>query len=1123
MTKEDTTKPGNPMESKTVKREIKKILRKDHIEVQKELQKKYKEELKKPPSKSLNEFLEEPTFYLTEKYNDLPVEYRGLQSMERKELFRHYNQFVRTKEPKESPENINKLATLFKEVGREDYFKCTLEKSIEINISNIETYELLGEYYFQKNNFYQTIKLLEKIVSERKATSKIINFYKKASSQKKQWLQIGAEIIRRNILSLTTEKYNTTASNIMHFKKEQMFIDILEVAIKNKKANEKTYLMLSDYYATNKNLEKSLQVIYQAISDKKASGMIQFKLNERSNLKKYIFDHFNAMKESDGSPHELIWNKIDEICARLYSTGYFEKYEDLVKLGIKNNKATKRMINYNIKYLNTRKRQEEIVQLLESVVDKEIMDSNLYSNLIAFNELLGNEEKAKEFTELAIEQKKVDENLFRSLAADFESEKINKPERSIEILERAIEAGFNTPLILEDLIGKYYHSNQIDKTIELGKKAIKEKKETENTILTLSAAHINNNQLIKAWWLITPYVKDKECCPELICNYARIFMNLNQTNKAIHILEKAKSLDRVNKECLMNLHTNYRKKGNIKKAIETIEYGRKNLIIDDDLLLFLANDYIAINNYRKSEEILEQLLHLTPKSHLSRIIFADVCNKIYERYNNITNRLFKKINVINKITTNKKKFQKKSIEILNQIIEENSADVFAYELLSEIYIKNSEENKSELLLKNAVENKKTSAKIYRTLAGLENINLLYKKFPEFRLDQMLENLFNTEKFKLSEEESKQGLYYLEKAIDHDDAISEDFLNLIVQYMYYNRNQDVNRVIKKAANEGKANALILGLLAEETGEIKWYRKLNELIENESSSNYQAYYMMSELIRDVPKHIKQKLNFKTSSEYLKLMVQQMRKNKEFKSGLGNYKQATNKLKKISNTDFFMKDINRIALFDSIIVKEKEINKQNKSSFKEEKRIHAKLEKILEKEVDMPKSIDEFIDGNKAYYVMTLEEGITLTNLILTNCMYPQIYHEILGIIAKIHVKFPLEALADYSLEDKLSKKISNKEIEPDFKNYCKPVIEVLNKSKNMCYNKDSTTENWMVNPVKKDKLTGKNIYQIVLIDTEDKGIVPYALDLASFLNLDEPFVDFEERFDYVQLYIDTVNNI
>ncbi|MBT5022728.1 hypothetical protein HON01_07900, partial [Candidatus Woesearchaeota archaeon] len=85
--------------------------------------------------------------------------------------------------------------------------------------------------------------------------------------------------------------------------------------------------------------------------------------------------------------------------------------------------------------------------------------------------------------------------------------------------------------------------------------------------------------------------------------------------------------------------------------------------------------------------------------------------------------------------------------------------------------------------------------------------------------------------------------------------------------------------------------------------------------------------------------------------------------------------------------------------------------------------------------------------------------------------------------------------------------------EFKSYCKPVVEVLKNSKNICYNKDSTTENWMITPDE----------TIVLIDTEDKGIVPYALDLASFLNLDEPFVDFEERFDYVQLYIDTVNNI
>ena len=43
------------------------------------------------------------------------------------------------------------------------------------------------------------------------------------------------------------------------------------------------------------------------------------------------------------------------------------------------------------------------------------------------------------------------------------------------------------------------------------------------------------------------------------------------------------------------------------------------------------------------------------------------------------------------------------------------------------------------------------------------------------------------------------------------------------------------------------------------------------------------------------------------------------------------------------------------------------------------------------------------------------------------------------------------------------------------------------------------------------------KIVVIDTEDKGLVPYALDLASFLNLDVPFFEFEARLDAVDEYI------
>jgi len=82
----------------------------------------------------------------------------------------------------------------------------------------------------------------------------------------------------------------------------------------------------------------------------------------------------------------------------------------------------------------------------------------------------------------------------------------------------------------------------------------------------------------------------------------------------------------------------------------------------------------------------------------------------------------------------------------------------------------------------------------------------------------------------------------------------------------------------------------------------------------------------------------------------------------------------------------------------------------------------------------------------------------------------------------------------------------------KENCKPIMDILLSSKNMCYNKDSTTRNWMINQ------RGR----LIVIDTEDRGVVPYALDVASFLNF-TPSTTFDEMITSVNKYAHTINSI
>lgn len=348
-------------------------------------------------------------------------------------------------------------------------------------------------------------------------------------------------------------------------------------------------------------------------------------------------------------------------------------------------------------------------------------------------------------------------------------------------------------------------------------------------------------------------------------------------------------------------------------------------------------------------------------------------------------------------------------------------------------------------------------------------------------------------------------------------------------------------------EVKSRSTIFYLLYYYTYDTEYLYELKDIAEKDNL-DYRSNIYLSKIIKNNElyglSHEAYILDNKKSQDFIKLMIQKMKKNNEFKDMLKYYKEASHKIAIIKGDSL---------LSSTIIVKEWE------NPFDREIEIRNKLEEILRGEALLPTIVDYFEDQNKFYYVMELEGGETLMDLMNKNSVPSNIYEEILEIMAKIHVLFPIDNMKNYDLRSLISKRIDNSILKVE---NCENILEVLSKSKNLCYNKSSTADNWIVRRTKEGisksfkklikntnqlniqhtnsdnivktiedclpihysksskKADAEDYWDIICIDTEDKGVVPCAVDLAQFLN----FVsDIKNRINYANKYIERFNLI
>jgi len=369
--------------------------------------------------------------------------------------------------------------------------------------------------------------------------------------------------------------------------------------------------------------------------------------------------------------------------------------------------------------------------------------------------------------------------------------------------------------------------------------------------------------------------------------------------------------------------------------------------------------------------------------------------------------------------------------------------------------------------------------------------------------------------------------------------TSNIVNLGMCYIKTGKPQNVIDVLDYAEQYAVKNSKILFLLHLRDGNKESLNELIRISEQDDNEGYHACVYLDNILK-----INGSKDY--SNKYFLKAVHKIQNNGKFKNITSCYKEATHKIKTISIDGL---------LYNEILIKESD------SDFKKEIEINQRLHEIVGDCCVLPSPLDNFKIGSKYYYIMKREKGLTLSEVIseinlskkgkgvlrksldnLIKCFQLRVggisnfyidkvirddlknvnfYLEkmimdknndkILKIMAKIHVLMPND-LERYNFDKKLGAKVLKAELNESIINSARPMLDVLSKSTHWGYNNDSCSDNWMISS------KGK----IILLDTEDRGQIPYAVDLAHLLNFvsSEPF---EKKLNLVNKYVRYINEV
>jgi len=563
---------------------------------------------------------------------------------------------------------------------------------------------------------------------------------------------------------------------------------------------------------------------------------------------------------------------------------------------------------------------------------------------------------------------------------------------------------------------------------------------------------------------------------EVFHNLGVYYYESRNLKEAINVLEEARRKKQTNANIFLNLGCFYTESGNPEKAASIWEEARRKKQTNARVFCNLGAYYDESGKPEKAASILEEALR---KKQTDAGIFHKLGNLYYEdgnqekaistlekaiRRKQVTPEIFFNLGIYYHESGN----PEKAISTLEKAIRENQTDASIFDCLGYYYQESEDREKAIEIYKKGI--KKYSAPDLFSSLG-------YCLFWNGR--------------GVDKKSRRKAVALLEKAVEQGHTSTRVFNLLSAFYCLSKRKREAATILRKAIKEGQADSDTFERLFRLKGYHPHMGRIKEIIDKEDNKDYRAYIHLANYAK---KH--GPLDGKASTDFIKLMIAQMKKNGEFKDMLEEHAKATNKIRVLQGGS---------VLSNAVIIKEGD------SCFDKEREIRDRLETIVGRSALLPTYVDHFEYQGKFYYIMERALGETLTDSM--KWVPKGTYDRILKLLAKMHVLMPAEELKDYDFAKKSKEKILKAEFDRSLADSIKPVLDVLANSSYWAYNKDSCTDNWMI-------LRGKD--KILICDTEDRGRIPYAVDLAHFLNF-IPAEPFKKRMSRVKTYTDYVNRL
>ena len=520
----------------------------------------------------------------------------------------------------------------------------------------------------------------------------------------------------------------------------------------------------------------------------------------------------------------------------------------------------------------------------------------------------------------------------------------------------------------------------------------------------------------------------------------------------------------------------------VKEAISTLEIAHKRKILSPSLYFTLGYYYSVFDHDQKSLDIWEEAVQ---KDMANAEIYYFLAYFPITFWNEPQN----------------------GIELLEQARSKGIMNAETYELLGYCYYINYSKRKGVKVWEEAMQKDMANAKILAYLGSFYESTGDIVKFYDVRKEAIEQNkyfdIFKPDLLPLFLSSSPDA-----KMIRR--GIKNHHLKRIVS-MGYNTSTDI-------ANIFNVNNLY--------GEIV---KLLEKAHDKDNKEYIVYFILINMM----KYNIMKDYWHSRTDYMKKLVEKMIKFGDFKKSIKTYKLSKTVIwvfKKFYGIDFpfIIKESFDDPLFEiensimlNHIMKSKIVDSDINYRYpyivkigenREDDEVFTMIEEEEnDKDIVIPQYTYYFETNDSYFCIIEKESGITLTEAIDRSAISTQLYLKYIEILAFIHMLMPKGHLEKYNLKKKIENYVKNSDYDLLLIPLLKKIIKPLSRSKHFAFNKDSHTDNIMYLDNQK----------LLILDLDNKGFAPTALDLATYLNFIPFFSDIEIRYKIVDYYINHFN--